>query len=124
PQSGVQNPESGVQSQKTGAEGSEDFFLTADDYVEPVVAQETVPVGPNLKSITDVPHEYHLVSDAAGRAKLVKELCSKASFCFDTETTSLDVKAARLVGLAFSLAPHTGYYVPVPQDEAEAKRVL
>ena len=38
------------------------------------------------------------------------------SFCLDTETTSLDPKAARLVGLAFSFAPHTGYYVPVPQD--------
>ena len=45
-------------------------------------------------------------------------------FCFDTETTSLDPKAARLVGLAFSFAPHTGYYVPVPQDAAEAKGIL
>ena len=36
------------------------------------------------------------------------------------ETTSLDPKEARLVGLAFSFAPHTGYYVPVPQDAAEA----
>jgi DNA polymerase-1 len=45
-------------------------------------------------------------------------------FCFDTETTSLDPKQARLVGLAFSFGPHTGYYVPVPQDAAEAKAIL
>jgi DNA polymerase-1 len=38
-------------------------------------------------------------------------------FCFDTETTSLDPKQARLVGLAFSVAPHTGYYVPLPPDD-------
>jgi DNA polymerase I len=78
----------------------------------------------NLKTITDVPHEYHLVASAADRAKLVQSLQKLKCFCFDTETTSLDPKEARLVGLAFSFAPHTGYYVPVPQDAAEAKGVL
>ena len=52
----------------------------------------------------------------AERAKLIQTLQKLDSFCFDTETTSLDPKEARLVGLAFSFAPHTGYYVPVPQD--------
>ncbi len=78
----------------------------------------------NLKTITDVPHEYHLVASAAERAKLIQTLQKLKCFCFDTETTSLDPKEARLVGLAFSFAPHTGYYVPVPQDAAEAKGVL
>ncbi|MCX6891793.1 MAG: DNA polymerase I [Verrucomicrobia bacterium] len=78
----------------------------------------------NLKTIAEVPHEYHLVSTAAERAKLIQTLQGLDSFCFDTETTGLDPKEARLVGLAFSFAPHTGYYVPVPQDPAEAGRVL
>ena len=46
------------------------------------------------------------------------------SFCFDTETTGLDVKSARLVGMAFSFAAHTGYYVAVPPDEKEASAIL
>jgi DNA polymerase-1 len=46
------------------------------------------------------------------------------SFCFDTETTGLDVKQARLIGLAFSFAPHTGYYAALPLDAAEAAAVL
>jgi len=78
----------------------------------------------NLKTIADVRHEYHLVDSPAGRAKLIETLRGKACFCLDTETTSLDPKEACLVGLAFSFAPHTGYYVPVLQDAAEAKRVL
>lgn len=78
----------------------------------------------NLKTIADVPHEYHLVATPAERAKIIKTLQGLTSFCFDTETTSLDPKEARLVGLAFSFAPHTGHYVPVPQDPAEARRVL
>ena len=78
----------------------------------------------NLKTIADVPHEYHLVASPAERAELIQTLQKLHSFCFDTETTSLDPKEARLVGLAFSFAPHTGYYVPVPQDTAGAKAVL
>ena len=70
----------------------------------------------NHKTIADVPHAYHLVDSPAERAKLIQALQSKDSFCLDTETTSLDTKEARLIGLAFSFAPHTGYYVPLPVD--------
>jgi DNA polymerase-1 len=71
----------------------------------------------NLKTIADVPHEYHLVASPAERANLIQSLQKLKCFCFDTETTSLDPKEARLVGLAFSFAPHTGYYVPLPPDD-------
>ena len=85
---------------------------------------EPVAGAANLKTIADVPHEYHLVDSATERAQLIQTLQCKDSFCLDTETTSLDTKGARLVGLAFSFAPHAGYYVPVPQNAAEAKAVL
>ena len=78
----------------------------------------------NLKTITEVPHEYQLVDSPAARAKLIQSLRGRDSFCLDTETTSLDPKEARLVGLAFSFAPHCGYYVPVPQEAVAAQRVL
>jgi DNA polymerase I len=76
------------------------------------------------KTIADVPHEYQVAASPAERGALLKKLRELRCFCFDTETTSLDPKEARLVGLAFSFAPHTGYYVPVPQDAAEAKAIL
>ncbi len=84
----------------------------------------SLTVTANLKTLDDVPHEYHLVDTAAERAKLAQTLRKLDSFCFDTETTSLDPKEARLVGMAFSFAPHTGYYVAVPPEAEAARRVL
>ena len=78
----------------------------------------------NLKTVADVPHEYQLVSTAEERVKLIRKLRGLKSFCFDTETTGLDVKEARLVGIAFSWEPHTGFYAAIPADRAEAAAVL
>jgi DNA polymerase I len=83
---------------------------------------EPAPAPAKLRTIADVPHEYHVVDTAAKRAELVQTLQKLDSFCFDTETTSLDPKQARLVGLAFSFTPHTGYYVPVPPDGPQESR--
>src|ERR1043166_2148539 len=51
-------------------------------------AMEAKPAtAPNLKTIGEVRHEYHLVKSPGERAELVRVLQSKESFCFDTETT-------------------------------------
>jgi DNA polymerase-1 len=91
---------------------------------EPVAQEEAPEKQTDLRTIADVPHQYHIADTPARRAALLKELLASNSFCFDTETTSLEPKEARLVGLAFSLAPHTGYYVPFPQRDSEARQVL
>ncbi|MDB6124967.1 MAG: polymerase [Pedosphaera sp.] len=103
----------------------EDFVLTSDsDEVKPAEQKAEKPISPNLKTIADVPHEYHLVAEAKERASLIKQLLGLKSFCFDTETTSLDAKQARLIGIAFSFEAHKGYYAAIPADEAEAKGIL
>jgi len=123
PKSEVQSPKSpsAVVNEKAG----EQFVLVGETEGAPEATPgEPASTSANLKTIADVPHEYHLAATPAERAKLIKTLQGLDCFCFDTETTSLDPKAARLVGLAFSFKPHTGYYVPVPQEAAEAKGVL
>ena len=124
------SPKSEVRSPKStpavpGDKMGEQLVLVSETEggVEEAKAEPAV-TSANLKTIAEVPHEYHLVDSPAERAKLIKTLQARDCFCLDTETTSLDPKAARLVGLSFSFAPHTGYYVPVPQDAAEANRVL
>jgi len=57
--------------------------------------------------------DYKIVSNGKELDKLVKHLSEAQSFAFDTETTSLNPMAARLVGLSFSPAPGEAYYVPV-----------
>ena len=105
----------------------EDFALTSDsDEVAPVKEMPPPPttVTTHLKTIADTPHEYHLVTQAKERARLIETLRGLKSFCVDTETTGLDVRQARLIGLAFSFAAGTGYYVALPPVPAEAEAVL
>src|SRR5262249_52291134 len=51
-------------------------------------------------------------------------LSGLASFSFATQTTHSDPKQARLLGMAFSLRPHSGYYVPLAPETPEVQTVL
>ena len=65
------------------------------------------------KTIRDVQHEYHTVVTHEERAKLIKLLATQEKICFDTETTGLDPRTARPLGLAFVLfqrKPTTLFY--------------
>src|ERR1043166_536580 len=103
-----------------------DLVLTSESAEESESPAPTPPSAPaaNLKTIADVSHEYHIAPDANSRAKLIKQLQKQKSFALDLEATSLDSKDAKIVGLAFSFAPHGGYYVPFPADAVEAKHAL
>src|SRR5262249_46344989 len=57
-----------------------ELALGLDEAASPPVAEETPAPPANLKTIADVPHEYHLVSTPAQRADLIKALQSKKSF--------------------------------------------
>jgi len=78
----------------------------------------------SLKSTVDVAHEYHLLTTREERAGLLHRLRELESFSFDVQTTSLDPKEARLLGLAFSFQAHTGCYLPLPDSLNDAKAVL
>jgi DNA polymerase I len=120
-----------TESPTKGVSQAREFELFGEIEAQPVEALEpasdaeaTTPARADLKTIADVPHEYHLVTTPDERKKLIRTLRGLKSFCFDTETTGLDVKDARLVGIAFSFQPHTGYYAAMPSDRKEAASVL
>jgi len=77
-----------------------------------------------LKTIKDVEHSYELITKAADRAALIERLSQQKSFCFDLETTGLETRSARIIGLAFSFETHTAYYVEMPHDSSAAKTAL
>ena len=58
--------------------------------------------------------DYRLADNAEARTALIEELKRASQFAFDTETTGLDARTARLVGMSFSTSEGTGWYVPVP----------
>ena len=76
------------------------------------------------KTLADVDHEYHLIDTREKRAALIKDLARQKAFCFDTETTGLNPRTCDLLGLAFAVQPHAGYYVPMPEDAAERNAAL
>ena len=65
------------------------------------IQKELFPEPVQQKTIRDVPHHYQIVDSADQRRQLVKNLLQQQSFCFDTETTSLDPRHALPLGIAF-----------------------
>lgn len=64
------------------------------------------------ESITTTKHSYHLVEGEKQLEELVEKLKGQAAFCFDTETTSLETRDAKLVGIAFAIEKGEAWYVP------------
>jgi DNA polymerase I len=81
------------------------------------------PTAP-LKHLSDVPHDYQIISTGAQRTKLVETLRNLPSFCFKADTSGDDAKAARLGGLTFSIKEHAAFYVPLPDDVKGAEEIL
>lgn len=77
-----------------------------------------------FKNINDVAHTYHLVDTKEKRADLIQLLSSQKSFCFDTETTGLDVFDVEIVGLSFSVKKEEAYYVFVPDNKEESQQIV
>jgi DNA polymerase-1 len=76
------------------------------------------------RNIHNTPHNYEAVEGDAAIKKLAALLKKAPEISFDTETTSIDANDAELVGLSFTLKPGEGYYVPMPADQAETRRLL
>ncbi|HYG16012.1 MAG TPA: DNA polymerase I [Bacteroidia bacterium] len=78
----------------------------------------------SYRTAATMPHRYELCDTPEKRAALITQLKNATEWCFDTETTSLDAIEAELVGLAFSLKPYEGYYIPTPANRAEAQAIV
>ncbi len=77
------------------------------------------PATAKLKSIAEVPHEYRVVTSPAERAQLLETLRAHDAIALGVLTSGTDAKQAQLQGLAFSVLPHAGYYVPLQPDPVE-----
>jgi len=92
--------------------------LFAQDNTGNEVAQSTRD---NIKSIE---HNYKLVQTEDEIKALCNLLLKEKSVCFDTETTGLDLFDAELVGISFSIKPHEGWYISVPENREEAQKTV
>ena len=77
-----------------------------------------------LKTIATEKPSYHLISTSAERQELLDLLLKQNQVCFDTETTDIDALHADLVGFSFSYNAREGFYVSVPPEFEEAKKII
>lgn len=101
-------------------------------YLAPVSVQNTLFDLPeivkqnqenNFNTIGNTDHTYHLVDSSEKRTELIRQILLLSEICFDTETTGLDVMTAQLVGFSFSWKKGEAYYIPIPADQTEAKKI-
>ena len=58
------------------------------------------------------PHEYTLVETADRLREVIAAVGRYEEFCFDTETTGLDIFNDRIVGLSLAVEPFRAWYIP------------
>jgi DNA polymerase-1 len=77
------------------------------------VADAASPIAPKWVA------NYRTVATAAELATLVEQMSQQSWLSVDTETTSLQPRAAEIVGYCFAWKAGEGYYVPVRAPEGE-----
>ena len=68
-----------------------------------------------------IERHYECVVDEAGLEKWLSKIDSSTLTAVDTETTSLDVLAAELVGISLSVKPGEACYIPVAHRNGEVQ---
>ncbi len=77
-----------------------------------------------LASLNSSDFDYQLINSEEKRIEILKKLLSAKIVAIDTETTNTEPMKAELVGMSFSDEENHAYYVPVPPNEEEARKIV
>jgi len=104
-----------------------DMFATANHAVsqnpaESIEDNVSEPTHFSFNNLQNTKHQYHLIQGEAAIKSLISFLARQTSFCFDTETTSLSVVEAELVGMSFAYRKSEAFYVPFPENKEECQK--
>jgi DNA polymerase-1 len=77
-----------------------------------------------INTIENTKHDYQLIDNQEKRKFLISKLEKIKSFCFDTETTSLNELDAQVIGISFSFEKGKAFYVNMPNNFEETKTIL
>ena len=102
---------------KAGRGAQQDLALPASPSAEAAEDEMAdaapAPVAADLKTIADVAHEYHVARTPLEQRALLAKLNLQPCIGVALHADADDSKRARILGLAFTFAPHTGHYVPI-----------
>ncbi|MBX2809920.1 MAG: DNA polymerase I [Cellvibrionaceae bacterium] len=85
-------------------------------------SDQSTEVGQPVKA--KVPAHYTTIATEAALDTWINALAAADYFAFDTETTSLDYMAAKIVGVSFAVKPGEAAYVPCAHDYLGAPKQL
>jgi DNA polymerase-1 len=71
----------------------------------------------NLQDFSSTKPDYKLIQTRDEHLNFIKELSSKDVVAFDTETTSLEIEKAKLLGISFSYSKNIAFYCDVSKEE-------
>ena len=97
--------------------------------IDLVVAETVTASGPEMAAAvavinTPAPRDYHTVMSEEAFDAWLEKLKGAPLISFDAETDSLDYMKARIVGVAFAVAPREAAYVPLGHDYPGAPHQL
>lgn len=78
----------------------------------------------SLSELTSVSHDYKLIENQEDISQFLAKISTQDFFCFDTETTSTDVFSADLVGMSFCWKKNEAFFVLLPENRDEAKKIV
>ncbi|RYG24121.1 MAG: hypothetical protein EOO01_43685, partial [Chitinophagaceae bacterium] len=112
------NPDEARLYKKPQPKTDEQFDLFATTSTDEVTGEVKASY---YNTLENTEHNYQMVQGDLGIKLLLQNLLSQPSVSFDTETTSIDPLTAELVGLSFSWEKGKGFYVPVSENQEEAR---
>lgn len=85
---------------------------------------------PNASDYSNLTHyekgkfDYQLIETKEDRKRIIDLFLTNGFLSLDTETTGTDPIDARLVGLSFCVKENQAFYVPIPQEDEEAQKIV
>ena len=109
--------------------GQGDLFggmeAVTDTPEQPVEDKDTPAEPAATGTVQSVEHTYTAVMSADELRRVVAEVSRYDEFCFDTETTGLDIFNDRIVGMSLAVRPHEAWYIPfAPDSTAEYAAII
>ncbi|MCQ2975672.1 MAG: DNA polymerase I [Bacteroidales bacterium] len=86
-------------------------------FFDGVITTPNEPI--KFENIKTVNHEYKVLTTDEEITELSNNLQKLKEFCFDTETNSLTIHEAKLVGMSFSWEIHKAIYIPFDINNQE-----
>ena len=121
-------PDGGTEQQKTNKVVAKktndeqfDLFGFSDDSYPNAAPSPLGRAGEGLGNLENTTHFYQIIQGDLALKLFLQNLMNQKSVCFDTETTGIDALNAVLVGMSFAFEKGKAFYIPFPENQAEAQ---